>query len=76
MVIIHNISRKYSKTDWQTYEVKINLSLICTFRHKASDGLAKCLELASKAVEEKEKENNITKGSIKDIRQQMLISKL
>lgn len=72
MVIIHNISKKYSKTDWQSYEVKINQTLICTFRHKASEGLAKCLELASKAVEEKEKES----GIIKDIRQQMLISKL
>lgn len=53
-IIIQNISDKYSKTDWQDYQVKINNKLICKFRHKASDGLSKCLQLASIAVDEAE----------------------
>ena len=57
MIIIHNISKKYSKTDWQKYEVKINDEPICKFTHKASEGLAKCLAKASAAVYNKEKLN-------------------
>jgi hypothetical protein len=50
MIIIHNISKVYSKTGWQKYEVKINDELICKFNHRAADGLAKCLAKASSAV--------------------------
>jgi hypothetical protein len=57
VIIIHNISEVYSKTGLQEYEVKINNE----FKHKASDGLAKCLELAGLAVERAEKER---KGKI------------
>jgi len=32
------------------YELRINRELICTFRHKRSDGLAVCLKKASEAV--------------------------
>jgi len=32
------------------YNVQINNELICTFTHKRSDGLAVCLEKASKEV--------------------------
>jgi hypothetical protein len=55
MVIIHNISKKYSKIGWQKYEIKINDTSICTFIHKASEGLAKCLAKASSAVYSNEK---------------------
>jgi hypothetical protein len=61
VIIIHNISEVYSKTGLQEYEVKINNEFICKFKHKASDGLAKCLELAGLAVERAEKER---KGKI------------
>jgi hypothetical protein len=53
MIIIHNISKEYSTTGWQNYEVKVNDKLICTFDHKASNGLAKCLEEAGEAVWQK-----------------------
>lgn len=53
MIIIHNISKEYSTTGWQNYEVKVNDKLICTFDHKASNGLAKCLEEAGEAVRKK-----------------------
>ena len=35
----------------RTYEVRINADVICTFRHRRSDGLGRCLLEASKAVE-------------------------
>lgn len=50
MIVIHNISKKYSKTGWQEYEVKINDERICKFKHLANRGLAKCLSVASNAV--------------------------
>lgn len=53
MIIIHNISKECSLTDWQRYEVKVNDKLICTFDHKASNGLAVCLRTAGDAVEDK-----------------------
>ena len=37
----------------RTYEVRINAEVICTFRHRRSDGLGACLLAASKAVERK-----------------------
>lgn len=33
------------------YEVRINRDVIATFKHRRSDGLARCLLEASKAVE-------------------------
>ncbi len=53
MIIVHNISKEYSSTGWQQYEVKVNDKLICTFDHKASNGLAECLRAAGDAVEDK-----------------------
>ena len=53
MIIIHNISKEYSTTDWQKYEIKVNEELICEFDHKASNGLAECLRAAGDAVEDK-----------------------
>ena len=50
MIIIRNISKEYSKTDLQVYEVRINNEFICKFNHKASDGLSVCLEKAGIAV--------------------------
>ena len=50
MIMIHNISKSYSKSGWQQYEIKINHEVICTFSHKASEGLAKCLAKASAEV--------------------------
>jgi hypothetical protein len=35
---------------WRDYEVKINSSVICRFRHKREDGLAVCLQKAALAV--------------------------
>ena len=35
----------------RTYEVRINADVICTFKHRRSDGLGRCLLEASKAVE-------------------------
>ena len=58
MVIIHNISKKYSTKNWQEYEVKINDQFICKFKHIASEGLAKCLAKASSAVYNQERHNH------------------
>jgi hypothetical protein len=55
MIIVHNISKKYSTTGWQEYMVRINDHPICKFKHKASEGLAKCLAKASSAVYNHEK---------------------
>ena len=33
------------------YEIRINRDVIATFKHRRSDGLARCLMEASKAVE-------------------------
>jgi len=35
----------------RTYEVRINSMVLASFRHRRGDGLARCLELAGKAVE-------------------------
>ena len=53
MITINNISKEYSTTDWQKYEIKVNEELICEFDHKASNGLAVCLRTAGDAVEDK-----------------------
>lgn len=55
MIIIHNISKKYSTIGWQRYEVKINDQVICKFDHFAPKGLVDCLKSAAKAVEESQK---------------------
>lgn len=55
MIIIHNISKTYSKIGWQEYMVRINDKPICKFKHQASEGLAKCLAKASAAVYNQEK---------------------
>jgi hypothetical protein len=57
MIIIQNISKRYSKTGWQDYIVKINDEPICKFKHLANDGLAKCLAKASSAVYNKRSRN-------------------
>jgi hypothetical protein len=41
----------------QSYEVRINATVIATFRHKRDDGLTKCLQLAAEAVERKKWED-------------------
>lgn len=50
MIIIQNISEKYSKTGDQEYALWINNKLVCFFNHRALGGLAKCLEDAAEAV--------------------------
>lgn len=50
MIAIVNIS-KGSPFGIQEYEVRINMALICTFKHKREDGLAACLKKAAAAVE-------------------------
>ena len=39
-------------TGWRTYEVRINHEVIATFRHKREHGLAACLRIAARAVED------------------------
>lgn len=53
MIAIVNVSKNVSPIGWQDYEVRINNRVITTFQHKREYGLAKCLELASKAVDKK-----------------------
>ena len=50
MIIIHNVSKKYSTVGWQKYEVKVNNTVVAKFTHMAAEGLAKCLAKASTAV--------------------------
>jgi hypothetical protein len=38
---------------WRNYEVRINYKKICTFQHKRSNGLARCLFEAANAVNNK-----------------------
>lgn len=64
MIIIQNISEKYSKTGDQEYALWINNKLVCFFNHNVSEGLAKCLEDAAEAVRlkiglKRERENEI-----------------
>lgn len=40
-----------SDTDLCNYDVLINEDLICSFRHRRSEGLSACLRLASDAVD-------------------------
>lgn len=40
---------------WRDYEVRINSDVICRFRHKRSDGLARCLARAAMTVENEQK---------------------
>lgn len=35
----------------QEYEIRINSTVITRFKHRAEDGLSKCLQLASLAVD-------------------------
>lgn len=51
MIIIVNISKKYSTTGMQEYEIRINSTVITKFKHRAEEGLLKCLQLASLAVD-------------------------
>lgn len=55
MIAIVNIGaiRKADPFGWHRYEVRINRAPVCRFRHKRSDGLAKCLERAMQAVSNK-----------------------
>ena len=51
-IIIHNVRSldgdPYGVCEYQVY---INREPICTFRHRRSDGLARCLGLAARAVQ-------------------------
>jgi len=50
MIAIVNVSKKLRATGWHDYEVRVNREVICKFRHKREDGLAVCLEIASKTA--------------------------
>lgn len=52
MIAIQNISKRLSATGLQSYEIRINETVIATFRHRREEGLAVCLERAAKAVKE------------------------
>ena len=52
MIVIQNIG-PHDGSDLlgvREYEVRINQEVICRFRHRRGDGLARCLLEASKAV--------------------------
>ena len=49
---------------WRNYEVRINQDVICTYQHKRSEGLARCLERAAEAVKSNEIQR-ILKGMIR-----------
>jgi hypothetical protein len=63
MIIIQNVSKKYSTTGWQDYQVRINDEQICKFKHLANDGLAKCLARAGSAVYKARKKPNNSQPS-------------
>lgn len=52
MIAIVNISKKVGP-GMQDYEIRINREVIAKFKHRRSDGLAKCLYLAAQAVNDK-----------------------
>lgn len=51
MITIVNISKKYSTVEIQEYEIRINSTVITRFKHRSEEGLSKCLQLASLAVD-------------------------
>lgn len=51
MIAIVNVSKNAPAFGIQDYEVRINHEVVTTFQHKREEGLAKCLLLASAAVE-------------------------
>lgn len=52
-IIIQNISGdNFDYTGINQYQVRINNKVIAEFQHTRSDGLAECLRLAAKAVED------------------------
>lgn len=52
MIQIINVGPETSdKLGWRAYEIRIGGELIAKFKHKRSDGLAKCLSNAAQAVE-------------------------
>lgn len=51
MITITTLSDEYRKNELQDYIVKINDMIICKFQHNGSEGLSKCLVLASDAVD-------------------------
>jgi len=50
IAIVNRGPMRAGPNGWRNYEVKINASVICRFRHKREDGLAVCLEKAALAV--------------------------
>lgn len=56
MIAIVNVSTRKNVEGWNDYQVQINQIPICRFRHRRKDGLAKCLELAAKAVKKRDLE--------------------
>lgn len=44
----------------RNYEVRINHTVITTFKHKRRDGLATCLSLAADAVRQHERDELVT----------------
>jgi hypothetical protein len=50
-VIIHNMGSLDGTQDGNhQYSLKVNNELICTFEHRRSEGLAKCLKRAAEAA--------------------------
>lgn len=50
-IIITNISDTYSREGIQTYRISLNNIPLTTFEHMSEDGMAKCLLLASEALD-------------------------
>lgn len=58
MIAIVNLGpvRKADALGEHRYEVRINRAPVCRFKHRRSDGLAKCLRVAADAVHAKDVE--------------------
>ena len=58
MITINNLGNLITNSDFDKYEIKINEKHITTFLHKRSDGLSKCLEIASISINPELKDYN------------------
>ena len=51
MIAVVNVSKEYSRTGVQQYEVRLNRYVVAKFDHISEEGMAKCLRCAADAVE-------------------------
>lgn len=51
MIAVVNVSRNYSRTGRQHYEVRLNEITLSRFTHNTEDGMIVCLQLAAESLE-------------------------